>query len=66
MMRNLYLALSAFTVFGYAGMTLMGRELTSGERTVVSAADRAKMTGNVRHGPGGSRYFWHTGYYGGK
>lgn len=66
MMRNIYLAVAGCTILGYAGLGLLGRELSSGTRTTVSAADRAKMTGNVRHTPGGSRYFWHTGYHGGK
>lgn len=66
MLRNVYLALAGVSVLGYAGMGLLGRELTSGTRTTVSAADRAKMSGSVRHGPGSSRYFWHTGYHGGK
>lgn len=61
MLRNLYLALGTCTCLGYAGMSLMGWEISTAERSVVSAS-------TIRQSPGGYRsyHFWHSGYHGGK
>lgn len=60
MLRYFYLALGTGTCLAYAGMSLLGWE--------ISTAPRHQLPGNVRQSPGGYRsfHFWHAGFHGGK